>query len=192
MRLSQSTVRFHPAKLAHHYPSPASSTTCAVGLGRRGAGIEPTADAGRQAARSLRLEDEWFTFAGRLREWLTGVSRWWTTLSRSMHAADAAKSSPSWQGATASAPRLPNSQDGVSFPYRDQARPFDLNSENVLEAVARRTWSRSSGKCRSRIGRALRASSSVPGDTVGERQVHTGALARCARLQVTLVPFDTI
>jgi carbohydrate-selective porin OprB len=26
------------------------------------------------------------------------------------------------------------SQDGVSFPYRDQARPFDLNSENVLEA----------------------------------------------------------
>jgi Carbohydrate-selective porin, OprB family len=26
------------------------------------------------------------------------------------------------------------SQDGVSFPYRDQARPFDLNSENVFEA----------------------------------------------------------
>ena len=26
------------------------------------------------------------------------------------------------------------SQDGVSFPYRDQARPFELNSENVLEA----------------------------------------------------------
>jgi carbohydrate-selective porin OprB len=26
------------------------------------------------------------------------------------------------------------SQDGVSFPYRDRARPFDLNSENVLEA----------------------------------------------------------